>query len=63
MPTIKFSNRFKKDYKREKSGKYSKNIDSILKDTIDIMESGNPFPQRYFDHSLYGNWMITVTAI
>ena len=56
MLTIKYTKRFKKDYEREKSGRYSSKLKSLLAEVTDIMTSGKDFPHRYFDHSLSGEW-------
>jgi mRNA interferase YafQ len=34
MWTIKFTNRFKRDYRREKSGKHGKKLDALLEGMI-----------------------------
>ena len=56
MRTIKYTKRFKRDYRREKSGQHSKKLDALLSDVLDILAKNKPFPHRYFDHPLTGEW-------
>lgn len=56
MRTIKYTNRFKRDYRREKSGKHSKTIDDALQDIVGLLAEDSPLPRRNFDHALTGNW-------
>ncbi len=37
MRTIKYTNRFKRDYKREKAGRYGKKLDAILMETVNML--------------------------
>jgi mRNA interferase YafQ len=41
MRTIKFTNRFKRDYKREKSGCHRKTLEAMLMETVNLAESGS----------------------
>ena len=50
---IKFTSRFKKDYKR--MVKQNKNID-ILHQTIEMMAKGKELTEKYKDHELSGNF-------
>lgn len=50
---IKFTSRFKKDYKR--MVKQNKNID-ILHQTIEMLAKGQELPEQYKDHELSGNF-------
>jgi mRNA interferase YafQ len=56
MRTIRYSNRFKRDYKREKAGRHGKNLDSLLREAIALLAADQPLPRRYFDHPLSGEW-------
>ncbi len=56
MRTIKYTRRFKKDYKREKSGRYGKRIDADLSETVKMLVNDTPLPRRFFDHQLSGEW-------
>lgn len=50
---IKFTTRFKKDYKIAKK----RNLDiNLLHELISLLASGNPLPERYKDHALTGNY-------
>jgi mRNA interferase YafQ len=53
--TIRWSNAFKKDYKREcKAG--HKNWPKILIDVLSRLESDRPLPPSLRDHPLSGSW-------
>ena len=56
MRTIKRTKQFKRDYKREKSGKYGKKIDAELISILNLLMADTPLPHRNFDHQLSGNW-------
>src|ERR1700722_2350923 len=56
MRAIERTSRFKRDYRREKSGGLSKRLDQLLIEAIDLLAAERPLPQRYFDHPLSGEW-------
>jgi mRNA interferase YafQ len=56
MRTVKHTSRFRRDYKREKSGRYSKQLDAALLRTVTTLAKDEPLPRRYFDHPLGGEW-------
>jgi mRNA interferase YafQ len=56
MRAIERTSRFKRDYRREKSGVLSKRLDQLLIEAIDLLAADKPLPQRYFDHPLSGEW-------
>ena len=56
MRAISYTNRFKRDFKREKAGRYGKTLDSDLTETVRILANDAPLPRRYFDHPLSGDW-------
>jgi mRNA interferase YafQ len=56
MRTVKYTSRFRRDYKREKSGRVSKRIDALLLETVNMLAQDKPLPHRYFDHPLGGEW-------
>ena len=56
MRTISFTRRFKRDYKREKSGRHGKTLDAALMAVVNRLASDEPLPRRAFDHSLTGEW-------
>jgi len=56
MREIKYTARFKRDYKREKSGQHGKKLDALLLDTVNMLAADEVLPRRYFDHALSGEW-------
>lgn len=56
MRQIRFTTRFKRDYRREKSGKYARTLDKKLSEALDLLQKDAPLPRSYFDHALTGNW-------
>jgi mRNA interferase YafQ len=56
MRTIRYTTRFKRDYKREKSGRHGKKVDALLMEAVDMLAADSPLPRRYFDHALSGEW-------
>jgi mRNA interferase YafQ len=56
MRAIERTSRFKRDYRREKSGVLGKKLDTLLIEAIDLLASDRALPHRYFDHSLSGEW-------
>lgn len=56
MREIRFTGRFKRDYKREKSGRHGKTVDTALMEAVNLLAVDEPLPRRYFDHPLSGDW-------
>jgi mRNA interferase YafQ len=56
MRTIRYTSRFKRDYKREKSGRHSKILDAALMEVVNLLAADAPLPPRNFDHPLSGEW-------
>ena len=56
MRTIKYTTRFKRDYRREKSGRHGKKLDALLMEAVNMLAADTPLPRRYFDHPLAGEW-------
>lgn len=56
MRAIKYTSRFKSDYRREKSGILGKKLDKLLTDAVNFLGADEPLPRRYFDHALTGEW-------
>jgi mRNA-degrading endonuclease YafQ of YafQ-DinJ toxin-antitoxin module len=54
MREIKYTTRFQRDYKREKSGKYRRKIDALLMETVSLPAVDASLPRRSFDHPLIG---------
>ncbi len=56
MRTIRRTNRFKRDYKREKVGRHGKTLDAELTEIVRLLAADAPLPHRSFDHPLSGEW-------
>lgn len=56
MREIRYTSRFKRDYRREKSGKHGKNLDSVLMEAVNMLAADTPLPYRNLDHPLFGGW-------
>jgi mRNA interferase YafQ len=56
MRIVKYTSRFRRDYKRERSGRHSKRLDAMLLETVNMLAKDDPLPHRYFDHPLDGAW-------
>ena len=57
MRTVKYSNRFKRDYRRERSGQLGKKLDTLLQEVVDLLAADTALPHRTFDHALTGEWI------
>ncbi len=56
MREIKYTIRFKRDYRREKSGQHGKKLDALLMEAVNLLALDTPLPRRNFDHPLSGEW-------
>jgi mRNA interferase YafQ len=56
MRTISYTGRFKRDYRRERSGRHGKILDIELKSVVDLLAIDAELPRRLFDHPLGGEW-------
>ena len=56
MRTIRHTNRFKRDYKREKAGRHGKKLDADLMAVVNLLAGDTPLPRGNFDHRLSGEW-------
>jgi mRNA interferase YafQ len=56
MREIKYTVRFKRDYRREHSGQHGKNLDTLLMEVVNLLVNDTPLPRRNFDHPLSGEW-------
>lgn len=54
MRTIKYTSRFKRDYRREKSGRYAKGLDTALIKIVTLLAVNAVLPRKNFDHPLSG---------
>jgi len=53
MLTIKYSGRFKRDYKAIKKRGYDTRL---LEEVLGFLSAQEPLPQKYRDHALHGNY-------
>ena len=56
MRTVRHTNRFRRDYKREKAGRHAATLDSELTEIVRLLAADSPLPRRNFDHPLSGEW-------
>jgi mRNA interferase YafQ len=56
MREIRFTARFKRDYKREKSGRHSKIIDAALMKVVNLLAVDMTLLPANVDHPLLGEW-------
>jgi mRNA interferase YafQ len=56
MRTVRYTSRFRRDYRREKSGRRGRRLDAELLETVTMLVKDEPLPRRYFDHPLGGEW-------
>jgi len=57
MRIVKYTTRFKRDYRRETAGQHGKKLDTFLMEVVDMLAADTPLPQRNFDHALTGDWV------
>jgi mRNA interferase YafQ len=56
MRAIKYTARFRRDYRREKSGILGRKLDKLLMEAVNILAADRPLPERLRDHALAGEW-------
>ena len=56
MREVKYTARFKRDYRREKSGRHGNKLDALLMEVVNLLADDTPLPRRNFDHLLSGEW-------
>lgn len=56
MRTVKYTNRFKRDYRREKSGRHAPVLDAKLEAVVALLADDKALPSSNFDHALTGDW-------
>jgi mRNA interferase YafQ len=56
MREIKYTTRFRRDYPREKSGRYGKKLDALLMEVVSLLAADKPLPRGNFDHPRSGEW-------
>jgi len=47
---------FKRDYKREKKGRYATTLDNRLQDVLEYLVGDVALPEKFKDHSMGGIW-------
>jgi mRNA interferase YafQ len=57
MRTIKRTNKFKKDYKREARGQHRATLDADLLAVVSLLASDKTLPGKFRDHPLTGEWI------
>jgi mRNA interferase YafQ len=56
MRTVRYTGRFKRDYRRERAGLFGKRLDAMLMDVVNRLAADDPLLRRHFDHALTGEW-------
>jgi mRNA interferase YafQ len=56
MRTVRYTSRFRRDYKREKAGRHGRYLDAELLEAVNTLSKDEQLPRRYFDHPLSGDW-------
>lgn len=56
MRDVKYTKRFQRDYRREKSGRHSMKLDALLMEVVNLLAADAPLPRRNFDHPFSGEW-------
>ena len=57
MRTIRYTNRFKRDYKRKITRRHGKTLDDVLMEIVNLLVADMPLHYRIFDHPLSGEWV------
>jgi len=56
MRGIEPTTQFRRDYRREKSGRLGKRLDALLTEVVNLLAADASLPRRHFDHALTGEW-------
>jgi mRNA interferase YafQ len=56
MRSVRYTGQFKRDYRREKSGRHRRNLEADLAEAVRLLAGDERLPQRYFDHAFSGEW-------
>ena len=56
MREVRYTSRFKRDYKREKSGRHGKELDDFLPPIVELLAADMTLPVLNSDHPLTGEW-------
>jgi mRNA interferase YafQ len=46
MRDVKYTARFRRDYKREKYGRHGNKLDTLLMEVVDLLAADTPLPHR-----------------
>ena len=56
MREVKYTSRFKRDYRQEQSGLHGKKFDALLMEVVNLLAADKPLPRRRYEHALSGEW-------
>ena len=56
MRNVKYTGRFRRDYKRQKARRHGRRLDAELLEAVTMLANDTKLPLRYFDHPLGGEW-------
>jgi mRNA interferase YafQ len=56
MRTIEWTGQFKRDYRREKKGRYRAALDACLFPVVEKLANDEALETRHVDHALAGEW-------
>jgi mRNA interferase YafQ len=56
MRTIERTTAFKRDFKREKTGRHSQRLDALVANAVGLLATDKPLPIANRDHALTGSW-------
>ena len=56
MRTIKWTNEFRRDYKRIRANSRHRDIEELLGQIVGSLAEDQDLPEKYRDHLLSGNW-------
>ena len=56
MRTVRYTTRFKRDYRREKAGQLGKRLDGLLMEVVELLAADTSLARRHVDHALTGDW-------
>ena len=56
MRTIDWTNRFKRDYRRELKGRHGPELDVLLSDILPALQADQPLAASLRDRALTGDW-------
>jgi mRNA interferase YafQ len=56
MRTVRYTARFKRDYRRKKSDRLGTKLDTLMMEVVNLLAADEPLPRRNFDHALTGDW-------